>query len=75
MRRAGRACEILDRGPNSLEYTYRSNEGNARHSFMRWVDTDADGQADVEIVVHGRERDVPGTSDLVERVAAGLHGG
>ena len=65
---------IEDRGPNSLEYTYRSNEGNARHSFMRWVDTDADGQADVEIVVHGRERDVPGTSDLIERVAAGLRG-
>ena len=41
---------------------------------MRWVDTDADGQADVEIVVHGRERDVPGTSDLIERVAAGLRG-
>ena len=60
------------RGPNSLEYTYRSNEGNARHSFMRWIDTDADGQADVEIVVHGRERDVPGTSDLIGRVAAGL---
>lgn len=66
--------EIEERGPNSLEYTYRSNEGNARHSFMRWVDTDADGQADVEIVVHGRSRDVPGTSDLVERVAAGLRG-
>ena len=66
---------IRNRGQDSLEYTYRSNEGNARHSFMRWVDTDADGQADVEIVVHGRERDVPGTSDLVERVAAGLQGG
>ena len=64
--------QVEDRGPNSLEYTYRSNEGNARHSFMRWIDTDADGQADVEIVVHGRERDVPGTSDLIGHVAAGL---
>ena len=64
--------QVEGRGPNSLEYTYRSNEGNARHSFMRWIDTDADGQADVEIVVHGRERDVPGTSDLIGRVAAGL---
>ena len=65
---------IRNRGPDSLEYTYRSNEGNVRHSFMRWIDTDADGRADVEIVVHGRESDVPGTSDLIERVAAGLRG-
>lgn len=65
---------IVDRGADSLEYTYRSNEGNARHTFMRWLDLDASGQADVEIVVHGRERDVPGTSDLIRRVAAGLHG-
>lgn len=65
----------LDRGEDSLEYTYRSNEGTARHSFMRWIDTDADGQADVEVVVHGRERDVRGTSDLIARVATGLRTG
>ena len=62
----------LDRGLASLEYFYLSNEGNARHSFMRWIDIDADGQADVEIVVHGREVDVLGTSDLISRVAAGV---
>lgn len=66
--------DIEARGADSLEYTYRSNEGNARHSFMRWIDTDADGQADVEVVVHGREVDVSGTSDLITRVAAGLRG-
>ena len=65
---------IVDRGAASLEYTYRSNESNARHSFMRWLDLDASGQADVEIVVHGRERDVPGTRDLIQRVANGMHG-
>ena len=65
---------IVDRGADSLEYTYRSNEGNARHSFMRWLDLDASGQADVEIVVHGREVDVPGTSDLIQRVADGMQG-
>ncbi|WP_210439186.1 hypothetical protein [Nocardioides xinjiangensis] len=65
---------IVDRGADSLEYTYRSNEGNARHSFMRWLDLDASGQADVEIVVHGRERDVPGTRDLIRRVAEGMGG-
>ena len=65
---------ILDRGSDSLEYTYRSNEGNARHSFMRWLDLDQSGQADVEIVVHGRERDVPGIRDLIRRVADGMRG-
>ena len=65
---------IVDRGAETLEYTYRSNEGNARHSFMRWLDLDASGQADVEIVVHGRERDVPGARDLIRRVAEGMQG-
>jgi len=65
---------IVDRGAETLEYTYRSNEGNARHSFMRWLDLDASGQADVEIVVHGRERDVPGARDLIRRVAEGMEG-
>ncbi|MCF6376013.1 hypothetical protein L2K70_00165 [Nocardioides KLBMP 9356] len=66
--------DILARGADSLEYTYRSNEGNARHSFMRWLDLDQSGQADVEIVVHGRQRDVPGTRDLIRRVADGMRG-
>jgi hypothetical protein len=66
--------QILDRGAESLEYTYRSNEDNARHSFMRWLDLDASGQADVEIVVHGRERDVAGAKDLIRRVAEGMGG-
>ena len=65
---------IVDRGAETLEYTYRSNEGNARHSFMRWLDLDASGQADVEIVVHGREADVPGTRALIRRVAEGMEG-
>jgi hypothetical protein len=66
--------DILDRGADSLEYTYRSNEDNARHTFMRWLDLDLSGQADVEIVVHGRQRDVPGTRDLIRRVADGMRG-
>lgn len=65
---------IVDRGAETLEYTYRSNEGNARHSFMRWLDLDSSGQADVEIVVHGREKDVPGARDLIRRVAEGMEG-
>ena len=65
---------IKDRGANSLEYVYRSNEGNRRHSFMRWLDLDDSGQADVEIVVHGREVDVAGTEDLIRRVAEGMRG-
>jgi hypothetical protein len=66
--------DILDRGADSLEYTYRSNEDNFRHSFMRWLDLDLSGQADVEIVVHGRQEDAPGTRDLIRRVADGMRG-
>lgn len=74
LREEQEGVSIVDRGPDSLEYTYRSNEGNARHSFMRWLDLDDSGQADVEIVVHGREVDVPGTRDLIQRVADGMRG-
>ncbi|MDZ5661125.1 hypothetical protein HN031_06030 [Nocardioides sp. zg-1308] len=65
---------IIERGADTLEYTYRSNEGNARHSFMRWLDLDMSGQADVEIVVHGREVDVEGAEDLIRRVGDGMGG-
>ncbi|SEB84190.1 hypothetical protein SAMN04489844_1171 [Nocardioides exalbidus] len=65
---------IIDRGADSLEYTYRSNEDTKRHSFMRWLDLDSSGQADVEIVVHGRERDQVGAKDLIDRVADGMRG-
>ena len=41
---------------------------------MRWLDLDQSGQADVEIVVHGRERDVAGARDLIRRVAEGMRG-
>jgi hypothetical protein len=74
LRREQEDVVILDRGAASLEYTYRSNEDTKRHSFMRWLDLDNSGQADVEIVVHGRERDVPGTRDLIQRVAEGMRG-
>lgn len=65
---------IVDRGASSLAYTYRSNEGTARHSFMRWLDLDRNGQADVEIVVHGRLRDVAGAQALIDEVADGMRG-
>lgn len=69
------AVRIVARGPSSLEYTYRSDEGTARHTFMRWLDLSGSGLAEVEIVVHGRERDVPGTRELVRRVAEGMRAG
>ena len=66
--------KILDRGASTLEYTYRSNENTKRHSFMRWLDLDESGQADVEIVVHGREVDAAGASELARRVGDGMRG-
>ncbi len=65
----------VDRGTNWLEYTYRSDEGNARHSFIRWRDLDGDEEADVEIVVHGRAADVEGARALIRRVAEGVRQG
>lgn len=65
---------ILDRGATTLEYTYRSNENTKRHSFMRWLDLDESGQADVEIVVHGREVDAAGSRKLLLRVGDGMRG-
>ena len=64
--------QVLARGPRLLEYTYRSDEGTFRHSFVRFLDLSGRGLAAAEVVVHGRERDVPGTRDLVARVAAGV---
>lgn len=63
---------IRARDGQSLEYTYTSDEGTARHSFMRWLDLSGSGQADVEVVVHGRESDVAGTRDLIRRIAQGM---
>ena len=46
--------------------------------LKRCVDVDdllasvTSGQADVEIVVHGREVDVDGTRDLIQRVGDGM---
>lgn len=65
----------LSRNKTSIEYTYISTEGRLRHSFMSWVDLDEDGLVDAQVVVHGRDADVPGTSDLIERVVAGLSAG
>ena len=55
--------------PDALDYTYVSDEGTRRHSFIRWVGVLRGDQADVEIVVHGRKDDVPGTSELADRIA------
>ena len=58
-----------------MEYTYISTEGRLRHSFMSWVDLDEDGLVDVQVVVHGRDSDEPGTSDLIERIVDGMRTG
>lgn len=67
--------DLRSRSKKSIEYTYISTEGRLRHSFMSWVDLDEDGLVDAQVVVHGRDADVPGTSDLIERVVAGLSAG
>ena len=60
---------------DALDYTYISDEGTRRHSFIRWVGVLRGDQADVEIVVHGRKVDVPGTSELADRIAESVTAG
>lgn len=61
---------ILDRTADSLEFTYVET-GYLRHGLLRWLDLDGSEAAELEIAVTGRESDVPGMRDLLERVAQG----
>lgn len=64
--------EILDRGVDSLEFTYVSSDQHLRHGFLKWLDLSGSGFAEVEVAITGREADVPGAAELIERVAAGI---
>ena len=66
-RRAEECAEHVPDGEHPVE-------GRHDGSLIVALDLDRSGQADVEIVVHGRESDVEGTSDLIRRVAEGMRG-
>lgn len=65
---------ILDRTSDSLEFTYVF-DGYLRHGFLRWLDLSGSGTAEVEVAVNGREVDVEGARELLDRVSAGIRAG
>lgn len=63
--------QLLDAGGERLWFTAR-NDGHLQHSVLGWVDfPPEDGEADLEVAVIGRERDLPGMRRLLDAVRAG----
>jgi hypothetical protein len=61
--------EVLDEGEDTLWFS-RENSGHLQHTVMGWVDVPPeDGEADLEVAVIGRERDLPGMRRLLESVS------
>lgn len=63
--------DVLSETADSLHFSFVTSN-HLRHGFLRWLDLTGSDNAQVEIAVTGRERDVPGMRDLVARVAAGM---
>lgn len=61
---------VLDQRSNSLEFTF-VDDGHLRHAFVTWVDLSGSGEAELEVALTGRERDVPGMQALTARIVAG----
>ncbi|HEX8780549.1 MAG TPA: hypothetical protein VF728_05220 [Nocardioides sp.] len=63
--------ELLEVGEDTL-WLSADNGGHLQHSLIGWVDLEPqDGEADLEVAVIGRERDLPGMRLLHEAVRAG----
>jgi hypothetical protein len=63
--------DVLAETGDSLHFSFVTSN-HLRHGFLRWLDLTGTDNAQVEIAVTGRERDVPGMRDLIARVAAGV---
>ncbi|HEX8780550.1 MAG TPA: hypothetical protein VF728_05225 [Nocardioides sp.] len=61
---------VLDQRSSSLEFTY-VDDGYLRHALVTWVDLSRSGEAELEVALTGRERDVPGMQALTARIVAG----
>ena len=59
---------VRSQGGGSLHYTYVTSN-HLRHGFITWLDLTGSDNAQVEIAVTGRAADVPGMSELIDRVA------
>ena len=66
--------KILNRTYDSIEFSY-VNDGYHRFGIVYWLDINRSGQAEAEIAVTGRERDVPGMRELTIKVIRGIRAG
>ena len=60
--------EVIGQGTDTLAVTYRSGENRLRYNTFRWFNEPGVGFATFETSVYGRERDVEGLTDLLDKV-------
>ena len=60
--------EVVGRSGNTLAITYRSSENRLRYNTFRWFTDPGGSAATFETSVYGRERDVEGLTDLLDKV-------
>lgn len=66
--------ELIRRTYDSLEFSYLY-EGYRRFGFLTWLDISRSGQAEAEIAVTGREKDLTGMRELITKVIRGIRAG
>ena len=64
--------EVIGQGTDTLAVTYRSGENRLRYNTFRWFNEPGVGFATFETSVYGRERDVDGLTDLLDKVSASV---
>lgn len=66
--------QLTKRTHDSLEFNYLY-EGFRRFGIIVWLDISRSDQAEAEIAVTGREKDLPGMQDLIVKVIRGIRTG
>ena len=64
--------EVVGRSADYLAVTYRSAEDRLRYNTFRWFTDPGGTAATFETSVYGRERDLEGLGDLLDKVAASV---
>lgn len=63
--------ELRDSTDDTISFRYVF-DGYLRYGSVRWLDLSGSGDAEIEVAVSGRERDLDGMAELLERVSAGI---
>ncbi len=66
------SVEVVGRSTDYLAVTYRSSENRLRYNTFRWFTDPGGTAATFETSVYGRERDVEGLGDLLDKVSASV---